>query len=125
MNRLLLMMKLICLMAVVSLSSCANYDITQNHPTFLDTTRGYGRVYNTEKITPAKCGDPNYKFSYSNTNIPTDKMNEYVCFRPEEVQYNLKYYNAYIKKNANCTQGSEAPIIDESIFKNEALRSNQ
>ena len=55
---------------------CAKYQIENNTPIFLDTERGYGRIYTAEKIEPSECGDPDYKFTYSKKNIPINEMNE-------------------------------------------------
>jgi len=29
-------------------------------------------------------------------------MNGYVCIPADQVQYNLRFYNEYLKKKANC-----------------------
>ena len=49
---------------------CAKYQIENNTPIFLDTQRGYGRIYTAEKIAPSECGAPDYQFTYSKKNIP-------------------------------------------------------
>ncbi len=81
---------------------CATYKIENNTPTFLDTNKGYGRVYTAEKIEPKECGAPDYLFKYSGTTKPITEMNGWVCIPPDQVQYNLNYYNNYIKQKANC-----------------------
>lgn len=81
---------------------CATYKIETNTPTFLDPVRGYGRVYTAEKIEPKACGEPNYQFVYSKKNIPINEMQGYVCLPADQVQYNIRYYNEYLKQKANC-----------------------
>lgn len=94
-----------------SLSGCG-FDITKVTPTFLDTKRGYGRVYKAEIVKPEKCGDPNYFYSYTGNNIPLDKMNGYVCVPADQAQEMLKYYDEYLYRKANCPQKH---IGDEKI----------
>jgi len=89
---------------MASLSCCANYDIKQNHPLFLDTQKGYARKYQAQSVQPKQCGDPNYEFIYSGQTVPIDKMNGYVCFETSEVQANLRYYNEFLRKRASCPQ---------------------
>ena len=81
---------------------CAKYQIENNTPIFLDTTKGYGRIYTAEKTEPKACGEPNYTFVYSKKNIPINEMNGYVCLPVDQVQYNLRFYNEYLKQKANC-----------------------
>lgn len=81
---------------------CAHYDINKNTPIFLDTKQGIGRIYKAEKTTPQSCGAPDYLFKYSNQNIPIKDMSGYVCLSPDQVQYNLRYYNEFLKQQANC-----------------------
>lgn len=81
---------------------CATYKIETNTPTFLDPARGYGRIYKAEKIEPKACGEPDYQFVYSKNNIPISEMQGYVCLPADQVQYNFRYYNEYLKKKANC-----------------------
>ena len=84
------------------LSACAQYKIETNTPVFLDTVRGYGRIYNLEKINPIECGGRDYKSTYSGKNINISDMNGYVCLPVDQVQYNFRYYDAYLKRKANC-----------------------
>lgn len=81
---------------------CATYKIETNTPAFLDPVRGYGRVYKAEKVEPNQCGDPNYKFVFSGQTIPINEMTGFVCLPADQVQYNLRFYNDYLKKKANC-----------------------
>jgi len=81
---------------------CAAYKIENNTPTFLDPKKGYGRIYTAQKIEPKECGSPNYEFIYSNKNVPIDEMQGWVCLPTDQVQYNLRYYNNYLKQKANC-----------------------
>ena len=87
---------------ILFLSGCAQYKIENNHPAFLDTKRGYARIYAAQKVTPAQCGDPNYAFKYTGKTMPISDMNGYVCLPASEVQYNLKYYNEYSREQAHC-----------------------
>lgn len=84
------------------LSSCANYEITKNTPHFIDTNKGYARIYEAKKVKPEQCGDPEYVFKYTGINKPISEMNGFVCLPVDQVQYNLRYYNEYEKRKANC-----------------------
>ena len=98
---ILLLLKLTLLTAVVA--SC-NYNITKTTPTFLDTKRGYGRVYAAKKITPAQCGDPDYLYEDTKKRIPIDDMNGYVCLPVDQAQDILKHYDEYIYRQSKCPQ---------------------
>jgi hypothetical protein len=84
------------------ITSCATYKIEKNTPIFLDTDRGYGRVYNVEKISPKQCGGRDYEFKYTGQNIPLNQMNGYICLPVDQAQYNIRYYDEYIKQQAHC-----------------------
>ncbi len=83
-------------------ASCAKYNIESNTPIFLDPSRGYGRIYVAEKVEPKACGEPDYNFVYSKKTIPISEMQGYVCLPADQVQYNLRYYNEYLKQKAKC-----------------------
>jgi hypothetical protein len=93
---------LLIILTLPVVAGCANYQIEKNTPIFLDTKKGYGRIYSAEKIKPEQCGAPDYIFKYTNKNIPIDQMNGYVCLSADQVQYNLRYYNDFLKRKANC-----------------------
>lgn len=81
---------------------CATYKIETNTPTFLDPSRGYGRIYKAEKIEPKACGEPEIAFKYSGTNIPISEMAGFICIPPDQFQYNKRYFDEYMKQKANC-----------------------
>ena len=114
-NQLSFKTKLICLTAVVSLSACASFDITKNHPHFIDTKRGYARVYEAKKVAPKQCGDPDYAFVYTGKNVPLSEMNGYVAIPASEVQYDLRIYNEDLKRKANCPTN----LVDEKAIMTE------
>jgi hypothetical protein len=89
-------------LALLFLVGCSGYDITKNNPHFLDTQKGYARIYEAKKIEPEACGEPNYKFEYTGQTKPISEMNGYVCLPVDQVQYNLRFYNDYLKRKANC-----------------------
>ncbi len=91
----LLKVKLIFL--TLAVTSCG-FDITRIHPHFLDTKRGYARVYEAINIKPANCGDPSYRFVDSGKRKPLDEMNGYIAIPVNEAQEILKYYNEQNKK---------------------------
>ena len=100
MKKNLLSLKLIFLMAVVN-TSCG-FDITKIHPSFLDVKRGYARIYEAVPVENPACGEPKFKFIYSEKNKPISEMSGYACIPVDEVQYMITIYNENIKKNANC-----------------------
>jgi hypothetical protein len=90
------------ILTTLILTSCSGYDITKNTPHFLDTKKGYARVYEAKKIEPQACGEPDYIFKYTGQTKPISEMNGYVCLPTDQVQYNLRFYNEYLKRKANC-----------------------
>lgn len=81
---------------------CAAYKIENNTPIILDPPKGYGRVYTAEKVEPESCGAPDFIFKYSGTNKPINEMQGFICIPPDQYQYNLRYYQNYLKQKANC-----------------------
>ena len=86
------------LLITLFISGCASYNIEKNHPVFLDTTKGYGRIYDVKKVKAKTCSDKTYKFDYSGKNITIPNMNGYVCFKRSEVTENLADYDEYQRK---------------------------
>ena len=103
MKKLLLLMSPIFLTAVVS--GCG-FDIFKSTPTFLDPVRGYGRVYKARPIPNVKCGDPDYEFYYSQSNVPIADMSAYVCVPVDQAQAMLRSYNEWYRENQNCDEGN-------------------
>lgn len=90
---------LIFLTAVIA--SCG-FDIQRIHPHFLDTKRGYARIYKAIPATPKACGDPEYEFVDSGERKPISEMSGYVALPTDEVQYILNRYNEARRKELNC-----------------------
>lgn len=84
------------------LTSCSGYEITQNTPHFIDTNKGYARIYEAKEVKPQSCGEPNYEFKYTGINKPISEMNGFICLPVNQAQYNLRFYNEYLKRKANC-----------------------
>ena len=98
----LLKTSLIFLTAAVA--SCG-FDVTKIHPHFLDTERGYARVYKANKIKVNKCGDPDYKFVDTGERKPIDDMDGYIAIPVSEAQEIIKHYDeSERKKCANDVQ---------------------
>ena len=69
---------------------------------FLDTKRGYARIYQAKKIEPASCGAPDYEYFYTNKTIPISEMNGYICLPVDQAQDVLKHYDEFVYKKAGC-----------------------
>lgn len=91
-------------MAVLGSVSCG-FDIERIHPHFLDPDKGYSRVYEVKKVTPAQCGDPDYDFVYTGTKKPISEMAGYVCIPVEEYQYMISRYEEANKKKCAAQAG--------------------
>lgn len=87
---------------VLFLFSCQQFPIQDMHPTFLDNTRQYGRVYKAVKVSNPSCGQPDYQFTDSGTRLTFAQMDEYICLKPSEYQEMYRYYLNYLYKNQNC-----------------------
>ena len=88
-------------MSLIFCASC-QYNVKHAHPEFIDADRGYARVYNFVDAKNPQCGEPKYVPEYSGKNIPISEMSGHVCLKTSEAQEIIRYYNEYIKKNANC-----------------------
>ena len=93
----LLKVSLIC-STLIATTSCG-FDIQKLHPHFLDTKRGYARIYEFKEVPKNQCGDPGFTPEYSGKNEPIENMSGYVCFKPEEIQHAYKHYLESLKKN--------------------------
>lgn len=88
-------MRTIIIFTLFYILGCSSYDIEKIHPTFLDPSRGYGRVYNTKRVKAKQCSDKTYEFNYSGQNVLIPNMAGYVCFKREEVTDALANYDQY------------------------------
>lgn len=75
--------------------------MTKLNPHFIDTKRGYSRVYGFKKVKPRFCGDPNWQQYDTGKRKPIDEMNGYVAFPLEQAQ---DMYKVYIESlNKKCS----------------------
>ena len=100
------LLKVSLIYSTVAVASCG-FNIEKIHPTFLDTERGYGRVYAAKKINPASCGAPNYVFRDTKVRTPISEMNGYICLPVKEGQDILKHYDEYLYRKSKCPQVAE------------------